>query len=52
MYSISYNSQIRCSQTHVDMDIFSSLVCGARAQDSSAPFSYFLYNLDNESIVK
>jgi hypothetical protein len=42
MYTFSYNSQIKCFRTHVDMDIFLVLVCGIRAQSLSAPFSYTL----------
>jgi hypothetical protein len=41
--SFSYNSWIRCLQTHVDMDIFLILVYGMCAQSMSEPFSHILY---------
>jgi hypothetical protein len=45
MYSLSYNSRIKCFQTHVDMDIFLVLVCGTHAQSMSLHFSYTLYKI-------
>jgi hypothetical protein len=39
-HSFSYNSQIKCFRTHVDMDIFLVLVCGNRTQSLSTTFSY------------
>jgi hypothetical protein len=49
MYSLSYNSQIECFTTHVDMDILLVLLCETRAQNLSAPFSYTLYNINRNT---
>jgi hypothetical protein len=45
MYSFSYNSQIKCFRTHVDMDICSCFCMWNSCQSLSAPFSYTLYVL-------
>jgi hypothetical protein len=42
-HPFSYNSQIKCSRTHVNMGIFSCLVCGIRAERLFAPLSGTLY---------
>jgi hypothetical protein len=42
-YSVSYNLQVKCLQTHVDMEML-FFECGTRSQNSSAPFSYTLQN--------
>jgi hypothetical protein len=47
-HSFSYNSQIKCFRTHVDMDMFFLiLVCRTRTQSLSAPFSYTMYKTEN-----
>jgi hypothetical protein len=52
MYSINYNSQITRSQTSVVMDIFPCFGMWNSCPQLSAPFSYTLYSIDDESIVK
>jgi hypothetical protein len=41
-HPFSYNSRIKCFQTHVDITFF-FLVCGTHDQSLSAPFCYTLY---------
>jgi hypothetical protein len=43
-HPFSGNLQITCFRTRVVMDVFLVLVCGTRAQNLSAPFSYTLHN--------
>jgi hypothetical protein len=43
MHYFSYNSQIKCFQTHVGMEIFPALLCETHFQNLSANFSYTLY---------
>jgi hypothetical protein len=45
-------TQNKCFRTEVDMDNFSCFVCGTRARSFSPPFSYTLYSIDTNGVVK